>query len=227
MTGQPTTPRFLSKSEYAHEVLKQRILSEELAPGAVIAQERLAAEMGVSTTPLREALKRLAAEGLVELGSYRDARVTLLSAGEARSLFEVRLNLDPLAAMLAAQRRSDTDMIAIRASLERLHPLSGSASWEELTAHRAFHRAIYRASANAPLIEILEGLWDKADRYRQVALKQHPATAKDQKRVHSEHQALAAAVIEGRADEARDIMHAHVEASLGRRAIEHLASADS
>lgn len=227
MSTTPTQPQFLSKSDYAYEVLKQRILSEELAPGAVISQERLASEIGVSTTPLREALKRLATEGLVQLGSYRDARVTMLSAQEARSLYEVRLNLDPLAAHLAAERRTDADVAAIQASLERLHPLSGAVDWEALTAHREFHRSVYRASANLPLVEVLEGLWDKTDRYRRVGLKKHPATDEDQERVRSEHQALAAAVVAGDAQQAREVMHAHILNSLGRRAIDDLSDTGS
>lgn len=216
-------PRFLSKSDYAYEVVKQRILSEDLEPGAVVSQERIASDIGVSTTPLREALKRLATEGLVHLGSYRDARVTQLSADEARSLYEVRLNLDPLAARLAAERRTEGDIDAIRATLEALQPLSGDVEWEALTAHREFHRAVYRASANLPLVEVLEGLWDKADRYRQAGLKQHPATAEDRERVRSEHRALAEAVAAGDPQSAYDVMHAHVAGSLGRRAIDDLA----
>jgi DNA-binding GntR family transcriptional regulator len=220
MTPVPEQPRFLSKSDYAYEVVKQRILSEELGPGAVISQERIATEIGVSTTPLREALKRLATEGLVSLGSYRDARVTTLSADEARSLYEVRLSLDPLAAGLAAERRTGDDVVAINDALQRLEPLSGAVEWEALIAHRAFHRAVYRASANAPLVEILEGLWDKADRYRQAGLREHPVTDQDRDRVRAEHEALAAAVVAGDVEAASDLMHAHVHGSLGRRAID-------
>lgn len=216
-------PRFQSKSDYAYELVKRLILSEQLAPGAVISQERVAGEIGVSTTPLREALKRLATEGLVRLGSHRDARVTPLSADEARSLYEVRLNLDPLAARLAAERRADVDVERVRTALGRLAPLSGSVEWEALTAHREFHRSIYRASQNVPLVDVLEGLWDKADRYRQIALRRHPVSTGDCERVHSEHQALADAVIAGDADAAHEAMTTHVLGSLGRRAIDDLA----
>ncbi|HEY1135581.1 MAG TPA: GntR family transcriptional regulator [Nocardioides sp.] len=222
----PPTPAFQSKSDYAYTVIKGRILAEELAPGSVVSQERVAAELGVSTTPLREALKRLATEGLVLLGAHRDARVTELSAHEARSLYEVRAAVDPLAARLAAERRESDDVAAIEEALGRLEPLTGRADMDHLVAHRAFHRAVYTASHNLPLVGVLEGLWDKADRYRQVGLRSTPDSAADVERVRREHHALAAAVLDGDAEEAERVMRHHVAHSLGRRAIATLEAGD-
>ncbi|MFJ9392034.1 GntR family transcriptional regulator [Nocardioides sp. NPDC101246] len=221
LSSGPARP-FQSKSEYAYEEIKRRILSEELGPGAVVSQERIAAEIGVSTTPLREALKRLATEGMVNLSSHRDARVVELTADEARSLYEVRACVDPLAASLAAQRRTDGDASRIEAALTTLEPLSGHASMESLVAHRAFHRAVYRSSHNEPLIGVLEGLWDKADRYRQVGLRTQADSRSDIERVRTEHKALAAAVLDQDADRAEQVMRDHISGSLGRRAIEAL-----
>jgi len=218
-----TEPSYQSKSDYAYAVIRRRILAEELLPGAVVHQERIAAELGLSTTPLREALKRLASEGLVLLGTHRDARVTELSADEARSLYEVRLTLDPLAARLAAERRTEGDVDAVRATLAELTPLTGHADLEHLVAHRAFHRAIYAASHNAPLVGVLEGLWDKADRYRQVGLRTVPDSREDVERVRDEHARLAEAVVSGDPERAEQVMHDHVAHSLGRRAIEALS----
>ena len=219
-------PVFQSKSEYAYDVVKRRILSEEIAPGGVVSQERIAGEIGMSTTPVREALKRLATEGLVTLGSYRDARVTELSASEARSLYEVRQSLDPLAARLAAERRRPGDVAAIDQALEHLNPLTGKADWEGLIAHREFHRAVYRGAHNQPLFDVLEGLWDKADRYRQVGLRAHPRTGKEIARVQYEHEALADALRCGDAAAAETMMLQHISNSLGRRAIDELADQD-
>lgn len=216
---------YSSKSEYAYDVLKRRILSEELAPGSVIGQERIAAEIGVSTTPLREALKRLATEGLVDLGAHRDARITELSAEEAASLFEIRRVLDPLAVGYAAERRTEDDLRAVRDALERLHPLTGTADWTSLEAHRAFHHAIYRASQNTELISILDRLWDKTDRYRQLALRT-PRSAEDLDRSRREHHALADAVEAGDIDLAADLMREHIDHSLGHRALASLRDGD-
>ena len=210
----------LTKSAYVYEELRRRVLAGELVQGQAIAQEQLAAELGVSTTPMREALRRLAAEGLVTLDAHRDARVTRLDAEEARSLFEVRERLDPLATKLAATRRTDDDIAAIKRALEELEPLSSTTtSVQALLVHRTFHRSVYTASHNPLLMSLLEGLWDKADRYRLVGLQSKPDTAQDTERVRREHVAIAEAVITGDARAAEQVMKKHVRGSLGRRAI--------
>ncbi|WP_109471822.1 GntR family transcriptional regulator [Ornithinimicrobium cavernae] len=211
-----------SKSEYAYSEIKRRVLADELQAGTTVNQEVLAAELSMSTTPVREALKRLATEGLVRLDTHRNARITELTASEARSLYEVRHRLDPLAVELAAQRRSAEDIGRITGTLETLEPLTAGDGVEAFAAHRAFHRALYTASANPLLVEVLEGLWDKADRYRQLGLRVRSAEPIDVERVREEHAALATAVIDGQAQEAAEAMTRHVASSLGRRALEAL-----
>lgn len=209
----------LTKNAYAYEELRRRILAGELRQGQSISQEQLAMELGLSTTPLREALRRLDAEGLVTIDAHRDARVTRLNAEEARNLFEIRQQLDPLAARLAAGRRTEADIAAIGAALTDLEPLSPSADFQTLLVHRAFHRSVYTASHNPPLMSLLEGLWDKNDRYRQLRLQSGPDSPADQERVRQEHNAIAEAVIAGDARGAERTMRKHVRGSLGRRAI--------
>jgi DNA-binding GntR family transcriptional regulator len=212
----------LTKSAYAYDELRRRILTGDILPGAVFSQTTLAQELGVSTTPLREALRRLAAEGMVQLDSHRDARVTPLTADEARHLYVIRENLDPLAAALAAADRTPQDITRIESALKRLTPLSDSSDLDAMAAHREFHRAIYESSHNPLLVGILEGLWDKADQYRQIGLRNQKDSAKDQARVQEEHVQIAEAVIGGDADKAGEIMRRHVLGSLGRRAIDAL-----
>jgi DNA-binding GntR family transcriptional regulator len=88
-------PGFTTKSDLAYTRVRRLILSGELAPGAVLPQASLARTIGISTTPLREALRRLKQEGLVDLDAHKDARVRPLDATEARDLLELRRNLDP------------------------------------------------------------------------------------------------------------------------------------
>ncbi|GER23904.1 transcriptional regulator [Zafaria cholistanensis] len=221
----PVPPVALTKSAYAYDEIRRRILTGEIPQGSVLSQAQMAQEIGVSTTPLREALRRLEAEGMVQLESHRDARVTPLTADEARDLYLIRESLDPMAASLAAASRTDVDIAAIGEALKRLIPLSAAADLEAMTAHREFHRAIYTASHSPLLIGILEGLWDKADRYRQVGLNSQKDSAKDRARVQKEHEEIADAVITGDADRAREVMRRHVVGSLGRRAIGVLETA--
>jgi DNA-binding GntR family transcriptional regulator len=212
----------LTKADYAYSEVRERIMSGALPSGAVLNQEALAAELDVSTTPLREAMRRLSSEGLVVLGAHRDARVAPLTAAEARSLYEVRQQLDPLAVRLAAERRDDVDRARIRAAAASLEPLDAGSGLAALEAHRAFHAALYRASHNDLLVGLLDGLWDKADRYRRAALQAREDSPDDRVRVQAEHQAMMAAVLDGDPDAAEEHMRRHVANSLGRRAIDVL-----
>jgi DNA-binding GntR family transcriptional regulator len=207
----------VTKSELAYNSVREKILSGEFAPGSVINQAALAKAIGLSTTPLREALRRLKAEGLVELDAHRDARVTELKAEEARDLFEVRRSLDPLAASLAAMRRTKADIAEIRAAAEGLEPLPGNPEYAHLLRHRRFHAAIYRASHNDLLIETLEGLWDKADRYRRMALEVARGP-EERTRKADEHHMLMESVIAGDSDTAATVMREHIDTSLGAKA---------
>ncbi len=217
---------FATKSERAYNQVRELILSGELAPGTVLNQAILAREIGISTTPLREALRRLKQQGLVELDAHRDARVAPLDAAEARDLLELRQNLDPLAAGLAAQRRTATDLEEIRDSLGRLESLPRNPSAAQLAGHRHFHAAIYRASHNALLVETLEGLWDKTDRYRRHALEVERSPEELAARAE-EHRLMVEAISDRDADAASELMRRHVETSLAARSASRLAGAES
>lgn len=212
----------LTKNDYAYAEVRRLILGGQLGAGEVIPQARLAKELGLSTTPLREAIRRLAAEGLVEVSAHRDARVAALTADEAAHVYEVRETLDPMAAGLAAERRTDADVSVIEERLGRLTPLQ-VGDVDAMLAHRAFHQAVYGAAHNPVLTSALDQLWDKADRYRTLVLAQRPTRA-DQRRVAAEHRALAEAVRDGDAEGAAQVMLTHVLGSHGRRAIETLAA---
>lgn len=218
------TGTFSTKSEFAYAEVRNKIITYEYEPGAVINQAMLAQELGISTTPLREALRRLESERLVELGAHRDARVTQLSAEEARDLLEMRRALDPLAVALAAERRSATDIQRIRAAFEGLRPLPDRPTVADLVAHRTFHRALYAASHNEYLIVTLDGLWDKADRYRQAGLREKRDQS-ERDTTAAEHEAMLAAVLAGDSATAEDVMRTHIRGSLGAKALSHLAIA--
>jgi DNA-binding GntR family transcriptional regulator len=214
---------FLSKSDAAYAEIRKRILSGELAPGSVLAQYELAESLHMSITPLREALRRLRGEGLVDLDVHRDARVAPLHAAEARELFEIRMALDPLAAELAAQRRTDADIDALRAAVRRLLPVTRRWGEEALTAHHAFHRALYLASHNENLIAMLDALWDKSDRYRRMGLDLPPGE-EPRLRDHAEHETMMNLVIDGDAAAVGRLMRDHIRLSLTAAAIDALDS---
>ena len=218
-------PGFATKSDLAYTRVRRLILSGELAPGAVLPQASLARTIGISTTPLREALRRLKQEGLVELDAHKDARVRPLDATEARDLLELRRNLDPLAASLAAERRTDADLDDVRTALDGLEALDTSPSLAQLESHHRFHAAIHRASHNALLIDVLDGLWVKTDRYRRHGLETGRSDAEQHARA-TEHRLLFEAVRDGATETAAELMHRHVETSLGARSADRLAGPD-
>lgn len=212
-----------TKAELAYALVREQVLRGDLAPGSVIQQGPLARELGISTTPLREAMRRLMSDGLVELDAHRDARVSTLKAEEARDLLEMRRSLDPLAAGLAAERRTRDDLDRMREAAAELQPLRTDPDVEDLASHRRFHSAVYSASHNDLLIQTLDGLWDKADRYRRLALEVE-RSQQDLDRTHGEHLALLDAVAAGDAEAAAAVMRDHVNASLGAKAATRLRS---
>jgi DNA-binding GntR family transcriptional regulator len=193
---------YKSKAHATYVELRRRIMNGDLAAGAVINQEQLAAELGVSTTPLREALRMLESEGLVRSRSHRDIVVAPLDPAEVVELFEVRRHLDALAARLAAANHDDEAREALENAAARIH----DDSEDPVAANRLFHRAVYLASKNEVLIEMLEGLWDRSDRYRRFTrgIADRPETV-------AEHDELAQAVLSRDADKAERLMHAHLE----------------
>ncbi|MCW4354754.1 GntR family transcriptional regulator [Hoyosella sp. YIM 151337] len=161
---------FSSKGDVAYNEIRSRILTGELPAGSRLAQYDIADSLNMSITPIREAVRRLLSEGLVELVTHRDVRVAPISVAEARQLFEVRLALEPAAAELASQRRTEDDITALRVTAARLLPVTQQWGEEALSAHREFHRTLYAASHNDLLIGLLDNLWDKSDRYRRLGL---------------------------------------------------------
>jgi DNA-binding GntR family transcriptional regulator len=203
-----------TKSAYAYEELRRRILSGEMGPGSTIAQQQVAEEMGVSTTPVREALRRLDAEGLVSISAHRDALVATLSHDEFASMNEVRQNLDPLGARLGAARRTDSEARLVESTLAVLETFETNSGSDYMIAHRNFHRAVYEASHNDLLISTLEGLWDKAERYRQARVNSTPLTTAHLHRIRTEHTEIAAAVVAGDPERAERAMKVHMAVPL-------------
>jgi DNA-binding FadR family transcriptional regulator len=125
--------------------------------------------------------------------------------------------LDPLAASLAAERRTKSDIKEIREAAKDLEPLKHDFAVDDLIAHRRFHATIYRASHNDLLIATLDGLWDKADRYRRLGLAtERSQQERDDKAV--EHARLVECAVAGDADGAAAVMHQHIATSLGAKA---------
>src|SRR4051812_37461060 len=162
-----------TKSEVAYRTVRGLVLDGTIAPGSTVNQESLALQLGISITPLREALRRLQAEGLVQFEAHRTVAVAPLSAKELHDLFAVKIQLDPRAAYLAATTATEEQI----ANLRKAAKVSSTASLaERLEANREFHGNLYDASNNSVLAEICKQLWVRSDRYRAVIFREQRLT---------------------------------------------------
>jgi DNA-binding GntR family transcriptional regulator len=201
--------RWLTKSDVAYRSLRGQVLQGVLRPGASLDQESLARELGLSTTPVREALRRLESEGLVIQSAHRAVTVPELTQKELNEIYSIRLELDPYAAQLGAKIAS----AALRSHVLELSSLSLAAlsPGEQMAHNRTLHRAMYAASGNTLMTEILEGLWDRADRYRWVLLRDNLISTKA---VEREHVKIAKAFATGNVDALGLLLREHLQGSL-------------
>jgi len=155
---------------HALSELRARVVSGSLAPGAELSQIRLAEELGVSTTPLREALRRLEAEGLIETRPNRRARVPPLDADDVDAVYCARIALESLAVSLAAPAFADADVSALRddlAAMRRAAAPSELAAWD--VAHASFHRRLVD-TGNPALTGQIDATMARSDRYRRLSV---------------------------------------------------------
>lgn len=150
-------------AEAAYSAIRDGILSGELARGQRLREEVLASRVGVSRTPVREALRRLDAEGLVEFTPNRGARVTAWSEQELDDLYDIRALLEGHGARLAATRVTDEQLdvlCELAAEMERLARRGSSAADELTTLNGLFHRAVAHASGSSQLESLVRSIID-------------------------------------------------------------------
>jgi DNA-binding GntR family transcriptional regulator len=185
--------------------LRQGILSGRLKPGNRLIEERLAEELGVSRNPVREAIRALASEGLIEVTARRGAAVAKMTEQETRETIEIRAILEGHNARLAA-RRQDKDVIKrIQNVLKKGMEAVANKRFERLTElNQDFHRELYAAGQNTVLGDILEKLRDR------TAMLFAPRDPARQARNWDEHASILRAVIDGDERSAARLAAEHV-----------------
>ncbi|WP_169789801.1 GntR family transcriptional regulator [Actinoplanes subtropicus] len=187
MSAPPST-----RSQWAERRLRQAIVTGELAPGERVPVERLAAEWLVSPTPLREALRTLAHDGLLVLSPQRGARVAELSPVEMRDVYEMRLLLEPHALRLSMRRRDDTWRSRVEAAWQALQqvwtsPIEPTALEP---AHTEFHQSLMSMCGSETLLQTTRQLAVKSLRYRILS-----AQVRDDDQAYQEHRGLYEAAV--------------------------------
>jgi len=205
------------------EAITRAILTGELPPGRSLVETELAAALGVSKTPVREALKTLAGTGLVTMSPYRGAAVRAIDDATARQIYDMRLLLEPEAVRRAAAAHSAFNnhsaadhgpggmLAAAREALDRADAAPDRAA--RSLANREFHRALYLDCGNPLLTGALDNLRDQTALISVAAWQQAPSWRQEA----GEHRAILAAAAGGDAERAAGLLAAHISAFAARR----------
>ena len=191
-----------SRSAGVLDTIRHHILTGQLRPGQPLVETDLAQRLGVSKTPVREALRTLAGSGLVTMSRYKGASVRAVDETLARSVYEVRLLLEPEAVRKAVA--AGASMAAAREALERSDAATDRA--DRSLANRDFHRAMYCPCDNPLLTRILDDLRDQTALVSVAAWNRRPTWRQEA----AEHRAILAAAEAGDADRAAELVAAHI-----------------
>ena len=189
-------------------ILRKALLSGEYRPGEELSLTDVAAKLGVSRTPVREAFQSLAEEGLLELRMNRGAIVTGIDEKFIRDHFEVRILLEAEAAARAAGAHMDTEALS---TLQQWawDNRSDMSEQEYQSYNQQFHTAIWRAADNNKLFHLLSSLWNGPSSATQQRDRAHEALS------IQEHQEILRWITEGSAEKAREAMEGHISRSMG------------
>jgi DNA-binding GntR family transcriptional regulator len=195
-----------SLSDQLVEAIRGRILSGAIGPGEPVRQDALAAELGVSKIPVREALRTLEQDGLLRSAANKGFFAAAMSRADAAEVFALRLKLEPDAAAAAALAANDAERRAARNALQDLNRDSATAG----AANRAFHMALIRPGGQTITAGIVERLHMLADRYVRKHLEPKGRAA----RARREHAAILAAWLARDSGTVAKLTQRHIAATL-------------
>ncbi len=159
-----------------YESLREEILSGELSPGAVISQVQLSNRLGVSRTPLREAIRLLEREGLVESEVNHRSRVASFSVSDLEQLYAMRVQLEALGIRVTIPRLGNDDLDGMESTLQRMSDHARAEDYEGWEPpHRAFHESLV-SLAGERLVTTISQLYSHTERYRRYLMKDESQT---------------------------------------------------
>lgn len=194
--------------EVIFNTIREAIIIGELKPGERLMEVQLAEKMGVSRTPVREAIRKLELEGLVEMLPRKGARVANLSEKDIMDVLEVRSTLDGLASSLSALRITDDEIKELKHILAQFitcvekNNLQGS-----IRKDVEFHDVIYRSSRNDKLIQISNNLREQVQRYRVIYMKDYSSSSE----LVKEHTEILDAISRRDPDAAMKVARLHIK----------------
>ncbi|MBI4790830.1 MAG: GntR family transcriptional regulator [Chloroflexi bacterium] len=197
-----------TRKHLAYHFLKDAILEQKYSPGQALLEETIATELGISRTPVREAIRELSREGLVETSPNRRAVVRALTTLELLDIFEIKIRLEGLCAAHAAERSAKATAQELAKTVKAMAAAAKAHDKQAyLRADEAFHAAIYLGAKNDRVQEIINDLNAQWHRMRQgmAAIESRMETAVD------EHQRIAQAIGAGDPQAAESAMRVHLE----------------
>ncbi|WP_371365536.1 HTH-type transcriptional repressor RspR [Sporomusa rhizae] len=196
--------------EVVAETLREAIVNGTLSPGERLMEIQLAEELGVSRTPVREAIRKLELEGFVVMIPRRGTYVADLSIKDINEVFEIRTALDVLAAGLAVERITEDELEQLERLLVEISDLTEQGDADKIVeVDGQFHDILYRASRNDRLVGIINNLREQFTRFRSISM-QYPGRI--QKTVE-EHRRLVEAIAGRDLELAQQIAREHMENS--------------
>jgi len=193
-------------SEKAYHLIKEKIVTLELPPFSVINEQALMEELELGRTPIREALLRLAAEGLVDIVPRRGMFVANIKITDLQKIFEVRMLLEGFCARLAAQRITEEQIAQMEAILQHLGQVQNGDVEALMAIDERFHALLYQAADNEFLAETLERLYAPSLRLWHLALDR----LNDVRGAIEQHRGVAEALKAGDGARAEALIQQHV-----------------
>jgi DNA-binding GntR family transcriptional regulator len=205
-------PGAFSASDDAFVAVRDGILRGDLAPGAPVTETEVAAQLGISRTPVREALRELEAQGLL-VRRHRRLFVSTLSQNEATDVHDVRVSLELLALRQVIERGAAESIVADleRTVAEIRYANRTRDTAMALASARTFHETIYRATGNDMLIRFLAQVYNRVDQFRFYNASQR-STSRLRGTIE-EHNLIIKAIREGDVEQAQSNMSSHLCAS--------------
>ena len=193
--------------EVVCESLREAIRKGVLKPGERIMEIKLAEELGVSRTPVREAIRKLELEGLVVMIPRKGAEVAKITVRDLKDALEVRMAIDSLSVKLACERLDENDKTEIKQACVAFREAVKSKNVQAIVeGDERFHNTIYRASKNQKLITIAMNLREQVYRYRFEYVKDFSY----HENLIREHDQITEAILKGDVETAQKIMKEHI-----------------
>lgn len=209
---EPLATGYRTMADVAYTALRRRILSGDLPAGQRIDQDAEARRLEASRMPIREALRRLEAEGLVEVTRHRGARVRPLSVDDLEDLYVLRIAVETVAGRLGAERISAGALEQMRNLMPEMESIVlrvDPVAWLEVDW--TFHSTLYASARHPRLLHTIQGLWEEVGRYRKLGL----ARREELETSLGEHRAIIAACEQHDGLEAERVIRRALERSQG------------